>query len=236
MKQQISFYQTETSFPLMVQAVLLDGVPVQPAEPGARLLVLAIHHLVVDGVSWRTLLPDLEQAVQALLAGRTPQLEPEQTSLRHWGNLLHAQKEARRAELPHWLGQLRGGPDPLGRGTMDPVLDTQATAGSSRILLSEEATTAILSALPTAFQATVEETLLAVTVLAAAHHFGVDALAMTRESHGRHSDTLDLERTVGWLTAEHPIHVALDGLDTAVLLAGGGDPASVLRAVKRRLG
>lgn len=217
----------------MVQAVLLDGAPVQPAAPGTRLLVLAIHHLVVDGVSWRTLLPDLEAAVQELLAGRTPQLEAEQTSLRHWGSHLHAQKDARRAELPHWLGQLRGGPDPLGRGSLDPVLDTQATADSSRILLSEEATAAILTELPTALQATVEETLLAVTVLAAAHHFGLDALAMTRESHGRHSDTLDLERTVGWLTAEHPVHVALDGLDPAVLLAGGGDPAAVLRAVKQ---
>ncbi len=217
----------------MVQTVLLDGAHVQPAVPGARMLVLAIHHLVVDGVSWRTLLPDLGLAVQELLAGRTPQLEAEQTSLRHWGSHLHGQKEARRAELPHWLGQLRCGPDPLGRGSMDPVLDTQATAGSSRILLSEEATAALLTGLPATFQATVEETLLAVTVLAAAHHFGVDALAMTRESHGRHSDTLDLERTVGWLTAEHPIHVALDGIDTAVLLAGGGDPAAVLRAVKQ---
>lgn len=218
---------------IMVQAVLLDGGPVQPAAPGTRLLVLAIHHLVVDGVSWRTLLPDLEQAVQALLGGRTPQLEAEQTPLRHWGSHLHAQKETRRAELPHWLGQLRGGPDPLGRGRLDPALDTQATAGSSRILLSEAATAAILTGLPTTFQATVEETLLAVTVVAAAHHFGLDALAMTRESHGRHSDTLDLERTVGWLTAEHPVHVALEGLDTAVLLAGGGDPSALLRSVKQ---
>ena len=230
----------------MVRSVLLDGgiptgsmpggtVPngAVPGGTGARLLVLAIHHLVVDGVSWRTLLPDLGHAVDMLLAGKEPRLEAEQTPLRQWGSHLHDQKTSRRAELPHWLDQLRAGPDPLGCGSLNPALDTQSTAGTTRILLSRETTAALLTDLPAACQGTVEETLLAAVVLSAARHFNVDALPLTRESHGRHSDIHDLERTVGWLTAEHPLLVDLAGIDTAGLLAGHGDATAVLRAVKQ---
>ncbi|MHA7270283.1 amino acid adenylation domain-containing protein [Arthrobacter sp. HLT1-20] len=211
---------------IMVQAVLLAG-------EGDRQLVLAIHHLVVDGVSWRTLLPDLDQAVTALLAGRRPQLEAEQTSLRQWGHRLRAQQESRRAELGHWLAQLQGGMDPLGRGALDPALDTHHTAGTARILLSEEATTAILHTLPESCAATVEETLLAVTALAVASHFGQHSLQLTRESHGRHSEVDDLERTVAWLTDEHPLFLDVAGMVDQPLSEGKGHPAPLLRVVKQ---
>ncbi|MHA7304881.1 amino acid adenylation domain-containing protein [Arthrobacter sp. TMN-49] len=213
---------------VMVQAVLLAGT-----EPGDRLLVLAIHHLVVDGVSWRTLLPDLEQAVTMLLAGQRPLLEDEQTSLRQWGQALSAQKKSRRTELGQWFQQLRGGTDPLGRGTLDPGQDTHNTAGTARILLSAHATTAILHTLPEACAATVEETLLAVAALAVAGHFGQESLQLTRESHGRHSDADDLERTVGWLTDEHPLFLDFAGIDAQRLVAGQGEPLSVLRVLKQ---
>lgn len=219
----------------MVQAVLLDGALPGKEVPQARRLVLAIHHLVVDGVSWRTLLADLEAAVTALLDGRDPQLEPEQTSLRRWGLLISGQAASRRTELEHWRRQLQGGADPLGRGLLDPVRDTVATAGNARIRLSEAATAALLESLPQACQATVEETLMTVVALAAAHHFKLGAVPLTRETHGRHSDEEDLERTVGWLTAEHPVLIPLDGVDTAAALAGSADALAAVRAVKQAL-
>ncbi|POH57672.1 amino acid adenylation domain-containing protein [Arthrobacter glacialis] len=212
---------------VMVQAVLLLG-----SQPENRQLVLAIHHLVVDGVSWRTLLPDLEQAVTMLLANQRPRLEAEQTSLRQWGRQLGAHKESRRSELDHWFRQLQGGTDPLGRGSLDPALDTHNSAGTARILLSTQATTAILATLPEAYAATVEETLLAVTALAVASHFGRRSLQLTRESHGRHSEVDDLERTVGWLTDEHPLFLDVAGIADR-LLDGPGDSASLLRVVKQ---
>ena len=51
-------------------------------EPG-RLMFMG-HHLSVDGVSWRIIVPDLAAAYEALEAGRAPQLQPVETPLRHW--------------------------------------------------------------------------------------------------------------------------------------------------------
>ncbi len=56
---------------VMVQASWLDRGPGQ-----GGLLVLVIHHLVVDGVSWRVLLPDLETAWTAVTTGRPVTLDP----------------------------------------------------------------------------------------------------------------------------------------------------------------
>ena len=47
-----------------------------PARSDAGRLLLTIHHLVVDGVSWRILVPDLAAAWKAIAAGRVPALPP----------------------------------------------------------------------------------------------------------------------------------------------------------------
>ncbi|MEE1805986.1 condensation domain-containing protein, partial [Streptomyces sp. BE133] len=76
-------------------------------------LLLVLHHLVVDGVSWRIVLPDLAAAWEAVVAGRTPQLEPVGTSFRRWAERLAAAAvdPVREAELPTWTAILDG-PDP----------------------------------------------------------------------------------------------------------------------------
>ncbi|MBI0525335.1 hypothetical protein F7116_22855, partial [Dickeya dianthicola] len=65
-------------------------------------LVLVVHHLVVDGVSWRVLLPELRQAAEAAMAGRPAVLPAEECSLVDWSASLKEQVAARRAELPLW--------------------------------------------------------------------------------------------------------------------------------------
>ena len=70
---------------VMLQAVWFDAGP----EQAGRLL-LTIHHLAVDGVSWRILVPDLAAAFEAIAAGRLPELEPCGTSFRHWAQRLCA--------------------------------------------------------------------------------------------------------------------------------------------------
>src|SRR5262249_35178414 len=64
---------------VMVQAVWLDAGADAPGR-----LVVAIHHLAVDGVSWRILIPDLAAAYETIANGGTPQPAPRGTSLRHW--------------------------------------------------------------------------------------------------------------------------------------------------------
>ncbi|WP_158816196.1 condensation domain-containing protein, partial [Streptomyces bicolor] len=72
-------------------------------------LVLVAHHLVVDGVSWRILLPDLQAACEAAAAGRTPELDPVATSFRGWAELMaeKAVAPALTSELDAWADLVR---------------------------------------------------------------------------------------------------------------------------------
>ena len=94
---------------LMLQAVWFDAGPQQAGR-----LLLTIHHLAVDGVSWRILVPDLAAAFEAIAAGRRPELEPCGTSFRHWAQRLYAaaQEPGRLEELTYWKATLSE-PDPL---------------------------------------------------------------------------------------------------------------------------
>ena len=76
---------------VMVQAVWLDRGASQPGR-----LLLVLHHLVVDGVSWRILVPDLAAAWRAIAAGEPPALPERGTSLRGWAHRLVAQARDRR--------------------------------------------------------------------------------------------------------------------------------------------
>jgi len=67
----------------MLQAVWFDAGPDFPGR-----LLLTIHHLVVDGVSWRILLPDLASAWAAIAAGKPPVIEPSPFSFRGWAERL----------------------------------------------------------------------------------------------------------------------------------------------------
>ncbi len=162
--------------------------------PGKLLLVL--HHLVVDGVSWRILRDDLEAAWR----GREP--APVGTPLRQWAQLLAAAKPD---EAAYWQS-VHSGPDPrLGHRPLDPVLDTAATARRLRLELTAERTAALL-AHP---HADVRELLL--TALAEA--LGRPQL-VALEGHGREqlAEGADLSRTVGWFTSVYPVRLEPGGL------------------------
>ncbi|MEU0992270.1 amino acid adenylation domain-containing protein, partial [Streptomyces sp. NPDC005953] len=131
-------------------------------------LLIVLHHLVVDGVSWRVLLPDLAQAWQRVREGQHPELPPVGTSLRRWAHALHdeANNNTRTTELPYWLGSVDG-PDPLlGRRALDPAVDVQSTVDSIETRVSPEVTEALLTVLPGVFRSGAGDGLLAGLALA----------------------------------------------------------------------
>ncbi len=83
---------------------LVAAAYVRRGPPRGDRVLLAIHHLAVDGVSWRILLEDLERAYAQLRAGQPVVLPPKTTSFKHWAERLaaHAQSEAVRTEMEHW--------------------------------------------------------------------------------------------------------------------------------------
>ncbi|MGV9885343.1 condensation domain-containing protein, partial [Streptomyces sp. NPDC003006] len=226
---------------VMVQAVLLG------AGPGADTgwLVMCAHHLVVDGVSWRILLPDLEAACQALADGRSPALDPVGTSYRSWSRLLteQARTQVRGHELALWQDMLDG-PDPLvGTRRLDPAQDIYGTRRGLRLELGPDLTGPLLTNVPAAYHAEVNDVLLTGLALAVADwrkrhgHAHYAQTLIELEGHGREQlvDGLDLSRTVGWFTSAFPVRLDPGALDWDELWAGGPALSTALKRIKEQL-
>ncbi|WP_280313945.1 non-ribosomal peptide synthetase [Nocardia wallacei] len=212
-------------------------------RPG-RLLVVA-HHLVVDGVSWRILVPDLMSAWAQVSQGRPPALTPVGTSMRRWAHALRdeAHRPGRIAEAA-WWERVLDGPDPLlGERPLDPAVDVAATVEQVRVAVPAEVTDALLTEIPRAFHGGVNDGLLtalalAVTVWRARRGVAEPDTLVQLEGHGREESIAagaDLSRTVGWFTSTYPVRLRLTGIDADAALAGGGELTAAVKAVKEQL-
>lgn len=208
------------------------------ASPGRLLLVL--HHLLVDGVSWRILLGDLG----VVLGGGTP--EPVPTSLRGWARRLSAAAEeaARVAELGTWTKVLSEPDPPLASRELDPAVDVAATTGHRTLTVPVDTSETLLNTVPAAFRAGVDEVLLTAFALAIGRWRelrggpGVAAGALVDvETHGRHDfdGALNLSRTVGWFTSMHPARLDPGDLCWERVLTADADVGTALKAVKEQL-
>ncbi|MFO0760430.1 MAG: non-ribosomal peptide synthase/polyketide synthase [Byssovorax sp.] len=191
-------------------------------------LFVAVHHLAVDGVSWRVLLDDLSTVYGQIERGIAPALPPKTTSFKQWAERLaaHAQSEEVRGELAYWLADARRKAPRFPVDTPD-VRDTQATAHPINVALEAEETQALLHEVPKAYRTQINDALLAALLLAFKGLTGEDALQIDLEGHGREElfPDVDLTRTVGWFTTLYPVRLQLDD----------DGPGSALKAVKEQL-
>ncbi len=171
-------------------------------------LVLVIHHLAVDGVSWRMLLEDLSTAYQQLAEGRAMELPAKSTSYKAWAEKLVTYAGSRQvsAELPFWLDEARVGIRPLPRDTASGD-NTFASVHGVTVSLETEETKQLLQEVPAAYRARINDILLAALVRALAPWTGRNRLLVDLEGHGREDlfDDVDVSRTVGWFTSLYPV-------------------------------
>ncbi|MGW5223544.1 amino acid adenylation domain-containing protein [Nocardia niigatensis] len=221
--------------------VMLQLVWFDPADGPGRLLVVA-HHLVVDGVSWRILIPDFAVAGAQVGAGQQAQLMPVGTSMRRWAHALAA-AAANLDELDWWRSTLATADPPIGIRPLDPVVDLQATVDTVRVTLSTGVTRAVLTTLPRAFHGNVDDALIAGLALALTRWRGrrgdtVTDTLLTLENHGRDDTVLpgaDLTRTVGWFTTTYPVRLDLSDIDIDDAFGAGVAAGAVVKSVKEQL-
>ncbi|WP_131823678.1 non-ribosomal peptide synthetase, partial [Mycobacterium talmoniae] len=207
--------------------------------PGTGQLVLTIHHLAVDGVSWRILLEDLNIAWAQHRAGEPVALPTSGTSFARWASLLaeYARDPDVVEQAPAWR---RVAATPAVVPAVQPETDTYATAGKLTVALDAETTALLLGDAPAAFHAGVQDILLIGLGLALAEFTGHRGapIGIDVEGHGRHEELgpdLDLSRTVGWFTTKYPVALTVGGLSWAQVAAGDAALGAVLNDAKEQL-
>lgn len=180
-----------------------DGVMLQIVHvPAVQRLVLVAHHLVVDGVSWRILVPDLATA----WAGGV--LQPVATSMRRWA---HAVQNLPVDDPGPWHAVLDGPDVDLGSRPLDGR-DAGASTEHVELTVSPEVTDALLGTLARTYRMGPEDALVTALTMALTRWREPSSHLILIESHGREEHSVpgaDVTRTVGWFTAAHPVRVEL---------------------------
>ncbi|MDP7739599.1 non-ribosomal peptide synthetase [Mycobacterium paragordonae] len=208
---------------VMLQAVWVSAT---------RHLVVIIHHLVVDAVSWPILVDGLNTARRGVA------LPVGGTSFRRWAEIL-ADRAAHPDTAAHVLAWRQIQTAPALLPAVDPATDIYASAGQFSTVLEPETTRKLLTDAPAAFHAGVQDILLVGFALACAEFAGTPGLVgFDVEGHGRHEELdadVDLSHTVGWFTTKYPVALQLSGLPWAQVAAGAAELGPVIKAGKEQL-
>ncbi|WP_460624983.1 amino acid adenylation domain-containing protein, partial [Kitasatospora kifunensis] len=215
--------------------VLVRGVLFRLAGGAAPRLFLAVHHIVMDGVSWRVVLADLTTAYQQLAAAGAVDPLPRQalgaksSSYQRWSRALvdHVRAGGLDHELPYWHSV---DPDHA------PALPADRPAGANltvhertvEVSLNAEETEALLHRVPSVYRTQINDALVSALGRTLADWTGADRLVLGLEGHGREElfEDLDLSRTVGWFTTHFPV---------GLTVPAGRDWAQTIKSVKEQL-
>ncbi|HEY0496346.1 MAG TPA: amino acid adenylation domain-containing protein, partial [Kutzneria sp.] len=191
---------------------LTTGPLIRAAITAEDQVTLYVHHLVVDGISWRILVEDL------MTAYRGGDLGPRTTSFQEWAHKLNGHAFGDGA---HWRA-IEDVPIPVDAAGPDTVADTREVS----VRLDAAQTRALLQDVPGVYRTQVNDVLLAALGRVLSEWIGSSRVVVDLEGHGREDlfPGLDISRTVGWFTAIFPVSLEIDG-----------DWARDLKAVKEQL-
>ena len=196
-KAQTSFYLSQGQ---LFKAVLFQ-------KTSGDELLLVIHHLVVDGVSWRILLEDLRSAYSQLEAGQATRLAPKTAPFSWWSEKINAYANSPAAFAHHAYWEAM-----LNREVSNIVTDypeqSNKVGDSTQVQfqLNKVQTKALLQKTNRAYNTEINDILLCGLSRALHKTFGGNSYQITLEGHGREAlFDMDVSRTVGWFTAAFPI-------------------------------
>ncbi|MGW0402500.1 amino acid adenylation domain-containing protein, partial [Streptomyces sp. NPDC003002] len=190
----------------LASGALVKGVFFRLGAARPPRLFLAVHHLVMDGVSWRVVLEDLATAYGQLAEGRPVELGAKSASYQQWSRRLteHVRSGGLDHEIAHWQdvsAAVRAVPyDAQG------APNTFGTTATASVRLSRADTEDLLQRVPAAYRTQINDVLLTALGRVLADWAG-DPVTIALEGHGREElfDDVDLSRTVGWFTTIHPV-------------------------------
>jgi non-ribosomal peptide synthase protein (TIGR01720 family) len=196
----------------------------------AGYLLMVVHHLVMDGVSWRILVEDFWRGYGQWKEGQVIELGRKSSSYREWveGLERYAQSEAVERDGEYWQGEverMEGLELPVDKAGGENL---EGSVGRVRVSLGEEQTRALVQEVPGVYGMEVREVLLAGLAQAVGEWSGSERVVVEMEGHGREDvlDGVDVTRTVGWFTSVYPVRLEV---------GHGKGAGEVLKAVKEQV-
>jgi amino acid adenylation domain-containing protein/thioester reductase-like protein/non-ribosomal peptide synthase protein (TIGR01720 family) len=173
-------------------------------------LLVVIHHLVVDGVSWRALLEDFETGYQQAAQGKDINFQEKTDSFKYWAQKIweYARGKELLKELPYWKTIEENELIPI--GVEHEIKEEQRKFKNNEILslvLSKEKTQQLLSKINWAYNTEINDILLTALGLSIKQWMGIEKVSVTLEGHGREQifEDANINRTVGWFTTQYPV-------------------------------
>ncbi|MET1177067.1 amino acid adenylation domain-containing protein [Peribacillus simplex] len=166
-----------------------------------------IHHLVVDGVSWRVLLEHFERCYQQIKNDQEPSLPLKTTSYKQWSEKLNEYKNTDLPEetVQYWEKEMNVPVSPL----TEDLGETCDFENMYKIVVDEAQTQNLIKNTLRKHKTTIDEILLSVIAHALSNRMGIDEFWLDLEGHGREDieGDIDLSRTVGWFTSIYPVRI-----------------------------
>jgi len=213
----------------LTQGRLVRAAIVDVGQQKRNLLLIVIHHLAVDIVSWSILLEGIETAYRQIGTQQAVQLPSKSSSFKDWAQRLtqYANTPKLRRELAFWTYESRR---KIRRVPVDfPGGDnTEASTRKFSISLSRAETKDLLQEVPRVAGTMINDLLLTALAIAFSRWAQSSSLLIDLENHGREEifDDIDLTRTVGWFTCIFPMLLDLEGTP---------EPGEALQAIKRQV-
>ncbi|WP_235604064.1 amino acid adenylation domain-containing protein [Bacillus gaemokensis] len=197
-------------------------------EEGEHLLIV-IHHLVVDGVSWRILLEDIGAGYEQAVNGEAIQLPQKTDSFQLWAEQLslYANNPDMEKEREYWneVEQI-----PMELLPKDKEQDCGLIKDSEAIAVkwTKSETEQLLKQANNAYNTEINDLLLTALGMAVHQWTGMEKIAVNLEGHGRESilSDLDITRTVGWFTSQYPVVLPIEA---------GSDISQRIKNIKKGL-
>ncbi len=192
-------------------------------------IVIIIHHLVMDGVSWRILMEDFQMAYELIKNGKEAELPAKSTSFKEWSASLaeYVITEKIQSQKTYWK-TISEKSAPLLFKDFPNGENLENSADNISVILDENQTKALLQDVPKTYNTKINDILLTALVKGFARWTGRRNLLVHLEGHGREhiSDAIDISRTIGWFTTIYPAHL---DLGKAV------NPGDQIKAIKEQL-
>jgi amino acid adenylation domain-containing protein/non-ribosomal peptide synthase protein (TIGR01720 family) len=209
----------------LVKMVLIQT----PGSESHNRLLIVVHHLAIDGVSWRILLEDLDRLLSASMKHEKVSLGNKTNSYREWHQALvkYSEQKQLQQQQTYWEKQVTGFcPLPVDKAPDQPCAMKHMQTFSVKLGLME--TRALLQTAPAAYHTVINDLLLCSLVKVLSFWSGSERVTIGLEGHGREElvKGMDLSRTIGWFTNLYPVLLEMPD---------DGDTGSLVKSIKEQL-